>query len=47
MWSNGYIPFSGGTGRSPLLPPNAPHVTRGVKIAKALPEYVSFATGRL
>jgi len=26
MWSNGNIPFSGGTGRSPLLPPNAPPV---------------------
>ena len=28
MWSNGNIPFSGGTGLSPLLPPNAPPITQ-------------------
>lgn len=28
MWSNGNIPFSGGTGRSPLLPPKAPPITK-------------------
>lgn len=27
MWSNGNTPFSGGTGRDPLFPPNAPPKT--------------------
>ena len=49
MWSKGKTPFSGGTGLSPLFPPNAPPAKKKLQTFKEKWKntYTTAVTGRI